>query len=45
MGILIIASDDNTEAFYFGSRERVKERSRLVVRWRTATPTGRPCSC
>ena len=45
LGIWIVALEDHTRAFYLGLRERVKERSRLVVRWRTATPTGRPCSC
>ena len=42
LGIRIVASDDNTGAFYFGSRERSRELSRLVVRWRTAASLGRP---
>ena len=42
LGIRIVASDDDAGAFYFGSRERSREPSRLVVRWRTAASLGRP---
>ena len=31
LGIRIVASDDDTGAFYFGSREQWREPSRLVV--------------
>ena len=42
LGIQIVASDNDMGAFYFGLRERAREPSWLVVRWRTAAPTGQP---
>ena len=42
LGIRIVASENDTGAFYFGSRERARETCRLVVPWRTAASLGRP---
>ena len=42
LGIRIVASENDTGAFYFGSRERAREPPQLVVCWTTAAFTGRP---
>ena len=42
LGIRIVASDNDTGAFYFCSRERLREPSRLVVLWKTAASLGQP---
>ena len=42
LGIRIVALDNDMGAFYFGSRERSREPSRLVVYWRTAASLGWP---
>lgn len=42
LGIRIVASDQDTEVLYFGSKERVREPPTLAIFWRTAVPTTAP---